>query len=55
MTVKEFERRLRDLIGEVETSEVNTPSDAISYVLKGEAGRIDSANTRFMHEMQKTY
>ena len=55
MTVEKFEKRLRDLIGEVETSEINTPSDAIAYVLKNEAARIDEANTRFMHEMQKTY
>jgi hypothetical protein len=55
MTVTEFEKRLRDLIGEVETSEVNTPSVAIASVLKNEAARIYEANTRFMHEMQKTY
>ena len=55
MTVRDFENALRALIGDVETSNLNTPCESISQVLDGEAKRIADSDNRFMHEFLNDY
>jgi hypothetical protein len=55
MTVADFENALRALIGDVETSDMNTPCEAIAAVLDAERKRIEGSGYRFMHEFLKDY
>jgi hypothetical protein len=55
MTVDKFHNKLKELIGEVEMSEMNTPTSEIIGTMKAEIYRLETSRTRFMHEMQHTY
>lgn len=53
--IDDFTKRLRDLISDAEMSDHNIPTDVVVCVLRDEAARLDGSETRFMHEMRKTY
>jgi uncharacterized small protein (DUF1192 family) len=55
MNADKFNERLKALIGEVEMSALNTPTEAVIAILHSEIARLETNKTRFMHEMQLTY